>query len=213
MSQPFENFKSNFGDIEKLLDIHSLLTGGIQGKNKDKTVVVLRSSIVLICACLEIFFEDMAIWGAKEICERDVDPKFLSKNMKKKIANKVKIDKNELAPLDLIGDGWKLIYSSIVRDMCDGQTGGFNSPNYKNVSSLIDYVFGIGDISECWSWGGMYPKLARGNLNKLVSLRGDIAHGKRVTGLSVQTIRTYANLASNIAKNSMEYVDGFLDGL
>lgn len=207
MENPFENFEKNYNDIRKIYDIHGDLTQGIKGKGRDKTAVLLKSSVVLICSCIETFFEDIAEWGGVNYVANDLKVDALSKEMKKKICSSVtKENKDELAPLLLCGEGWKKIYIDIVKQ--EGRR--LNTPNFKNVKYLMNVCFGIEDISDCWCWQGMNKAGAASKLDAIVRQRGDIAHGRSVSGINKNTVDTYANFAWYMAEKTFAEVSSHI---
>ena len=97
--------------------------------------------------------------------------------------------------------------------MCDGSVGGLNTPNYKNVSKLMDCIFGLKDLKDRWRWQGMTPDRAITKLNNLIKLRGSIAHGQHNGPLNIQVCRTYNNHIEKLVEVTTEAVDRQLDNL
>ena len=54
--------------------------------------------------------------------------------------------------------------------------GNLNTPKPKQIDELFDSLLGLSKISKKWSWHKCKPAQARGRLEKLITLRGEIAH-------------------------------------
>lgn len=189
-----DKFERNYRDVENLFLLHSTVTEGVQGRNRHLTPSLLKSSIILICACWETFVEDLCREGAEHISNRLDDPDKLPNSIKEKIAIDLRNTKNPLDIWKISGEKWALLYKEKIISMCDGLVGGLNTPNYNNVKDLLHAAFDIRDVKVYWNWQGMESSQAVQKLNTLVSMRGTLAHGGQpVANLNIGNCKTLNN--------------------
>ncbi len=159
-----------------------------------------------MCASWETFIENICIEGAGILVTEVGDVAKLPNGIKSKIATELRESKNPLHLWQIAGDGWKNAFKSKVVKLCDGQSGGLNTPNYKNVSKLLDDIFGL-KLEAHWRWQGMTSKAAIAKLDQIVELRGGIAHGRDPGPLNIQMCRDYNNHIERLVSVTAEAVD------
>jgi hypothetical protein len=76
----------------------------------------------------------------------------------------------------LAGNGWKAVLESRRNDLVQRHLGKLNTPKPENVDELFRKLIGLKDLSSCWSWKATSPAAARQRLERLIELRGEIAH-------------------------------------
>jgi len=64
----------------------------------------------------------------------------------------------------------------------------FHNPDSRKTKHLFEEFFGV-DITENWEWNNVFPKDARTQLNKWISIRGDAVHRVEVDVNQPQVIR------------------------
>jgi hypothetical protein len=64
----------------------------------------------------------------------------------------------------------------------------FHNPDSRKTKHLFEEFFGV-DITESWEWNNVFPKDARTQLNKWISIRGDAVHRVEVDVNQPQVIR------------------------
>jgi hypothetical protein len=64
----------------------------------------------------------------------------------------------------------------------------FHNPDSRKTKHLFEEFFGV-DITENWQWNNVFPKDAREQLNKWISVRGDAVHRIEVDVNQPQVIR------------------------
>ena len=64
----------------------------------------------------------------------------------------------------------------------------FHNPDSRKTKHLFEEFFGV-DITESWEWNNVFPKNARTQLNKWISIRGDAVHRVEVDVNQPQVIR------------------------
>ncbi len=212
ISAVFHSFEVNHEHIENLFSIHAKITGGVQGQGRNLTPSLLRASLVFMCASWETFIEDICIKGADILVSEVGDATKIPNGIKAKIASKLKDAKNPLDLWQIAGDGWKNVFKDKVKKLCDGQSGGLNTPNYKNVSGLLDDIFGL-KLEPHWRWQGMTSSAAIAKLDLIVSWRGEIAHGRDPGSLNIQMCRDLNNHIERLVSATVEAVDEQLDVL
>lgn len=207
MIPPLEGFHKNYNELIQLFDVHAGITEGIQGRGRTKTPIIHKSCTVMICSCLEVYFESMIIYASKLYIKKLKSHELLSDGMKVKISDFVRSKESKASPLSLCGDGWKDIYLEIVKN----DVSALNTPKYKNISKLFKVAFNIDDLSLCWTWNGMTSSAAQKKLDEIVTIRGDIAHGTPVAGLNVQKVTGYANYSWFVAEKTTAFILDYID--
>ena len=206
ISAVFYRFHGNHTHIDNLFEIHAKITGGVQGQGRRLTPSLLRASLVFMCASWETFIEDICIEGADILISEVGDAPRVPNGIKSKIARDLREAKNPLDIWQIAGDGWKAAFKDKVVKLCDGQSGGLNTPNYKNVSGLLYDIFGL-KLEPHWRWQGMTSKAAIGKLDQIVRLRGGVAHGQNPGSLNIQMCRDYNNHIEHLVDVTAKAVD------
>lgn len=169
------SFRENARDIERLLEIHAEIGGTGPGR-RVRLEVLNKSAIVLISACWEAYCEDVAAEMLNHIVEHARGPSRLPKELKKRVAKEVRAEKNELAPWDLAGGGWRRLLRTRLATMKTERDRRVNTPKSVQIDSLFEEAIGFPTISGAWRWRGMSRQNARRKLDEFVELRGAIAH-------------------------------------
>ena len=197
MSTAYEKFYKTHTEVERLFDVHSQLTEGVKGRNRHLTKPVLKASIILMTSALEAFVEDLILESAEELLAAIDDPEQLPKLVKQDIIRRMDSGKDHLRWWLLAGDGWRKAYLDEVQHCCEG----LNTPNSKNIRRLFKMTLGVDDVTEWWGWQGMRPSQAAAKLDRLISLRGTLAHGREPKeALSVNLCISYNNLVISLAE-------------
>lgn len=174
METPFTSFLENAEHVVELFTLH-------KEKNKFKKThhdseILVKSGVVLFVACWEAFIEDTAERAVDYLVDNADTPSKLPKELLKFIAAELRGNKNELKVWDIAGDGWKNASKDHYKTMLAKHLGPFNTPRAGNIDNLYAAVLGIDNVSACWVWKGMTNKNAKDRLNKMIALRGAIAH-------------------------------------
>lgn len=150
-------------DVDRLIESHQSLSHGTQGRHGLGHIT--RSGTFLLCAAWELYVEELAVEVASLFAERASAPDDLPNEVRKELSKHVKNHNHELKPLDLAGDGWRLVYLSHAKQL----VSGLNTPKAEPINVLFKRLTGWNKPSDCWSCGSDY-------INSFVSVRGDIAH-------------------------------------
>jgi len=168
-------FDQNAQDAERLLEIHRDLGGDAKGR-RFRLEVLNKSAIVLITAIWEAYCEDIAAEALDHIVSNVPAGANLPKELKKRIAQEIKKDSNDLAMWGLADAGWRARVRSRLATLTEERNRKLNTPKWENIDELFLSVIGLNDVSGAWFWKKMSPQQARKKLDKYVSLRGAIAH-------------------------------------
>lgn len=190
MTSPFSKFIDNAEHAVELITLHEELNKG--KKTHHEHEVLTKSCIVLLVACWEAFVEDCAESAVEFLVKEISSPTKLPKELLKHISSELKADKNDLKVWDLCGDGWRQIVRIHYKAMLSKHLGPFNTPRAGNIDNLYKAVLGLENLSSCWHWKRMSPKMAKEKLSEIITLRGSIAH--RVEA-SRKVTRAYTNRA------------------
>ena len=174
-SEAYHRFETNIADIDRLIEIHGLVTDGKPGRHYQ--LGALNKSIVIIaCAAWEAFVEDLVREAGAHLVAKTEDPEALHDGIKRRIADELREKAGSTKLWILSGSGWKSIVCTAIERLCDGQSGGLNTPDAKKVNDLFRNALGF-PIWDDWRWKSMTPERARKKLNQLVKDRNTYAHG------------------------------------
>ena len=188
-SQAFKKFCKNLVDVDRLIQVHVYLKTG--GKGKQGLGHLTRSGVVMLCAAWEIYIESL-IEESIEVLLAHVDsPKSLPLTVQKELSKAVKTAKHELKPLDLAGDGWRLVYTQRAKVLLSG----FNTPKTGPIETLFKKLIGYKVISEDFS-----EDLAA-QVDDFVKARGEIAHkGREAKYIRINQLKQYRKITLSAVK-------------
>lgn len=179
-SAALQKFECNLlVDVDRIIESHSTLNHDAPGRRGLGHLT--RSGVLMLCAAWELYLEELARESALILAQRAANPGSLPTSVKKEIAKVVRDSKHELKPLELAGDGWRIVYSNHV-----GQTtSGLNTPKSTNVDALFKRLCGVEEMSAKWSVGAAA-------IDAFVTARGEIAHrGRDATYVRIGLLREY----------------------
>jgi hypothetical protein len=174
-----KTFVSNVEEVGKLREIHTELTG--RGPGRRHVEVLNKSGIVLMIACWEAYVEDLAVAAFDSLMSRATDHKVIPANVLVSAAKPLRVDPNESKVWELAGDGWKAVVKRHRVEVLERYVGKLNTPKPGNVDELFKKLVGLDLLSSCWGWKGTSVASARSRLERLVELRGQIAHRVKAT--------------------------------
>jgi len=183
----YKHFQRNIIDVRRLIESHSDLSPSNPGRRKLGHLT--RSGIVMLCACWELYAEDVIIESARYLASKFDLPDRLPLQVKKHVSKQVKEAKHELKPLDLAGLGWKSVYDAY----CCSEVKRLNTPKSEKLKPLFNSYLGIDDITSMWCYD-------KADIDDFVTLRGNIAHnGRSSPYIPIQDLQHHAEM---IYKNS-----------
>lgn len=138
-------------DVAEVNQAHRNLRTGLPGRQWNLSGLN-RSAIVLTVSAWEAYVEDLAIE-----CVDALKP-----------ASQAANGSGQSWPLD----AWPAI-NALTRD----KIGRFNTPNSKNVVTLFSTALGLSNVTLGWHYRGCIQPKAVAHLDRLLSVRHEIAHG------------------------------------
>ena len=209
----FEKFEANKVEVERLLDIHGQLTGDAPGRRYN-VGVLNKSAIIMTCACWEAFVEDLSEEATLHLTKYLDDPTKIPKEVIESIMARG-AQKDAVKFWKVVTSGWKTAVKTNSQFLARLERGwGLNTPNSDNVHLLMRNSMGISSVSEKWYWAGMSREQAIDKLNRLVSRRGELAHGTSpARGVNKAECTDYLNFVERLAKKTEASVKGYLSNL
>jgi hypothetical protein len=189
-----EALNKNTSEVQRLIEIHTAVAGHGPGRKHD-VEVLNKSGLVLLCACWEAYVEDLAAAAITQLIKRVRSHEQIPVRVRTNITEALVAEKDRRKLWELAGDGWK----SVLEQHGIKRINAFHAPHTKNVDELLMRTIGAPDVSASWRWKGMSASKAKRALDKLVELRGGVAH--RV------------GAAEHIGKRRMSRAIGFVERL
>ena len=200
----------NLEEVHRLLQIHTEMTGKGPGY-KHNVEVLNKSAIVLLVACWESFVEDLAETAFSILLTRAKKHDTFEIGVLTEAAKPLKDSADSRAVWKLAGDGWKSVLKEHKTSLFGRYTGKLNTPRPEQVDHLYRSLLGINSISTSWRWQGMSAKTARSKLNRLIELRGSIAHRVAASRKVLKNnVRDNISFINHIAVNTSNAVRSFV---
>jgi RiboL-PSP-HEPN len=205
-SRSRKQFDENFSDIEALVDLGDGLRTLDQDDGQcsdDEIDVLYRSAVVLMVSHWEAYIEAISSEALAFIIENLKHSDDLPKELKKQIAKEIKDEKNELEMWQLADDGWKDYLKKRLKKYEESRNRSFNTPKSAQTDDFIQRTIGITKITEAWKSESFEPKEARNKIDKLVEIRGQIAHrGRLEQQLSKEWILAHVSFLKKIVSKT-----------
>ena len=187
-------FDDNIQDVENLVHYYEFADESFRDtkiKPPPGADIVLRSAVVMLVTYWEAYVEDIVTEGVAHLVKHASDPQKLPKELRKAIAKELKADKNDIAIWQLAGDGWRSLLTKRLPDLTKGRNRSFNTPKSGQTREFVRSALGIDNITSSWKVDSKESAESCQTLDKLVELRGKIAHrGKLSKPLRVDDITT-----------------------
>ena len=194
-------FHDNSGDVRSLGTIHNAAKSNPALKRH--LGPANKGTYLLVAALWETYCEDVLVETMTNLLAAARDPSVLPVAVRRAIARELRVDKNELSPWRLAGDGWKSFVDQRTRGLCVERA--FNSPKAAKVDELFSRGLGIPDISAGWSSDRVTdPRLA---LDEHLARRGELAHSAASTSITKKQVSSFYQLTRDITE-SMDCVLG-----
>lgn len=187
-------------DIDRLWAIHQEVAGAGKGRKYD-VEVINRSAIVFITACWESYVEDLAIESFDIMVANAPNALSIPSKVQSFVSKKILEDKNITKMWSIADSGWRSVLTSYKPDVIDRWIGNFNTPKCAQIDNLYEELLGIKNISNTWYWQKMSNATAKTNLDKFISIRGNIAH---------RTIHN-ANVYKSWGVSYLRLIEGLID--
>jgi hypothetical protein len=184
--------------VGQLLQIHGILGGKGPGRRWG-TEVLNKSAVVLLLACWEAYLEDVAAHAFDSMLKHCTKPAQLPKEVIKRVGHSLREVKDERAIWRLAGDGWKTALSEYV----DTAIQKFHNPNSVSVDDLFLRILGMENMSQCWHWTGMSSTRAKTKLDRIVTIRGSIAHRvKHTSPVHLNRVRDFRKHVRKLVRST-----------
>jgi outer membrane murein-binding lipoprotein Lpp len=169
-------FDKNAKDIERLLELHKNEGGADRGRRYGLEVLN-KSAIVLLTAFWEAYCEDIAAEGLEHLVKHLKDPTNLPDALKKSVSKRLKSDVHELSVWEVSGDAWRSYLRAQFAALKESRDRKLNTPKTVQIVDLFRDSVGVEDIAASWKWAKkMTARRAKEKLDRMVTLRGSIAH-------------------------------------
>jgi hypothetical protein len=167
-------FNDNVKEVTRLGVIQrSIAKSGPDWQQRRDVEVLHKSAIVLLCACWEAYVEDLATAALAEFLDRVDDPTKVPEGVQHRICAALSGDnKAPRKPWQLAGRGWR----ELLTENCKQAVASFHSPKHSPVDDFFAQTIGLKKISDSWKWSAVSAARARVRVDRLLELRGAIAH-------------------------------------
>lgn len=164
-SAAYTTFLKNLSQVDRLLETYDRELRANSGRGKKKLDHLTRAGLVFLCSSFEVYVESVVQESGRKVVSSIRTPSKFPDEVKAKIADAVKKEKNELSPI-LFYDNWRKYYT----DMIDKETSRLNTPKMGKIKGLFLDYFGIeNDVFDEES----FPF---SSIDNIISERGDVAH-------------------------------------
>lgn len=228
LQRPIRQLETSLADVEELLSFHEKADSPKPGKPSKDHSTLKRSAVVLIYAAWESFFENLidevvnALSAQAEITRLPVKlQSMLLSDLRSLIVGKRASEAGDSETLRaVVNYDWSArlrvlateeIYGT-SGDTSDENTHGINSADVKSVRRLLQKYCG-GDLLGKVAWAGMSNNQVTAKLDKIVQLRGSVAHTGRLPDdfiLKLALVREYVVFVRRLAAKLVAQVDEFV---
>ena len=130
----------------------------------------------MLVACWEAFIEDLASAAFDVMLAHATLPTAFPADVLTRASSDLKNSQDNREVWKLAGDGWKAVLQAHSSEVLKDYVGKLNTPKPKQVDILFSTLIGLSSMSQGWHWKRMSSNAAVDKLNRLVELRGSIAH-------------------------------------
>jgi hypothetical protein len=182
-SNAYQRFCTNsLRDAKQLISAHEKICG--TGPGKKSGAYLTSSGVVLLCAGLEAYVEDVVKEAATKLVDRR-KASTLPKRSWDLLANYVSSDEK----LFDFAKNWKETFQQSVQE----RVGQFSGPKHERVRDLVSDVLGHPGLIQSWDLGESQK------LDAFVEKRNQIAHGEDIPYVKKSDLENYIRTVSSIA--------------
>lgn len=167
--------RANFGfamdDVSRLLRLHDAETRRERGRPSRQIEVFKRAGVILSVTAWESFFEDTIRGLAERYIETAHSPSEVQTLFNSVAQAWLQESPKPPELAKWTADGWK----AFLRRKLDADLQALNTPNTANLKTLSKRYVRM-DITAHWSWQRTSAAAAATRLDKLIRLRGELAH-------------------------------------
>ena len=165
------NFDCAIADVNRLLELHAAETKRERGRPSRHVEVLKRAGLILSVTAWESFFEDTIRGCAERRIAAAASPRDVQKLFNSVAQAWLQESPKPPELAEWTADGWK----DLLRRKLDADLQALNTPNTENLKALSKRYLEV-DITAHWSWRRTSAMSAAIRLDKLVRLRGEVAH-------------------------------------
>lgn len=208
-------FRENVAEVDRLLKIHSLISGSEPGR-KHHVEVLNKSAIVLLTATWESYIEELAKNSFTFMIQNAENHKNIPNKVLTLAVKEIRSSKNDLDVWKIAGNGWKTILDEYKNEVIKKHVDSLNSPKSHNVDELFESILGLKGISKNWYWKGMSNAQCIKKLETLIEIRGDIAHTVQTASSVTKSVvieytkflKRIATISHNRCNEHLEEISG-----
>ena len=187
-SKAYGKFQKNLETVQRLNESFDTLREARNSKGRGAFDHITRSAVVFLVSAFEVYCEDVLCEGVDLSIKFAGDAVNLPHSVKKNINAYVRNENNHVPPIGLCDEGWRQIYTNIVRV----QAGHLNSPKVKNLKELFDKHLGISNTAV-----DTVPNINQ--LDGIIEFRGEIVHQvKTTTYVHIEDVTKHLNTINEI---------------
>jgi hypothetical protein len=218
-----ETLVENASEVIGLIDLHVAITGSKSGR-RHGVEILNKSALVLLVACWESFVEDVVAVAFDFLLNEAKSPDTFPTSVLALSTRALKEDPDQRKIWGLAGDGWRTVLQGHKTAVLKEYAGKLNTPRPKQVCDLIEKMIGLKNISNQWQWTGMPAQRACDKLDRVVTMRGEIAHRVRAgryvrkdyvvdTAIFIQRLaavtsnRIATHIQSRVGKTPWDYME------
>lgn len=200
-------WRKNIAEVDRLLSIHTQVSGNRPGRKRD-VQVLNKSALILLLACWEAYVEDMAKNSFEFMLDSATGPTVFEDYVLAIAAKEIKQGSTQDL-WALAGSGWKTALRAHKEKILNKYIvkGSFNTPSSENIDKLFSELIGLKGVSKEWHWPSMSNENAIAKLAELIDRRGEIAHrvesSHAVYKKDVIAYRTFVSRLAVITHNRM----------
>ena len=224
-SQAFSKLQKRLKDIQDLLDAGEKKGGKGVGR-KWNVVALWRSAIVLCCAHLEGFVEDLFVESVNRITRANLGTAKVPDELKliplRRLADRIKHSedrqKRDEALRGLLKEAAKLSHPAKIIRSADiprkdimQVTGSFMNPWPNEIDNLFANL-GTPRILDGISWQGAGNRSIRARISELVNRRNKIVHGTLGHKVYKTQVTSYRKFLETFARNLDQQVRTYVGG-
>lgn len=194
-----DRFFDNGKEVIRLLEIHEQIAGDGPGY-KHNVEVLNKSAIVLLVATWESYIEELALNCFEYLLNNCKNHANIPNKVLSSSCRKLRDSKNELDIWKLAGEGWRDVLLKHKEEVINKYIKSLNTPKASNIDELFESLLGMKTVSSNWAWKGMTSQKSILKLEKLIKIRGEIAHTVNTsTSVKKTTVKHYEALLNKLA--------------
>jgi hypothetical protein len=205
-----KSFLENREEVKRLLNIHIKVAGTNRGP-KTEVQVLHKSAIVLLTACWESYIETIITDSFDFLLANAETPNVFPNSVLIKATKDIRSDKDERKVWLLAADGWKKVLNDYKNNVLKKEIDYFHVPRPENIDEIFSKTIGFEKVSKQWTWKGQTNSDSIKTLNKLINLRGEIAHKIIATAkINKADVIYFLNFINNLTVCTSNAVNNYI---